>query len=203
MRAVRALVLDAEMRCALDEREVEFLWAAPTQIYGSNGWRQNNGSISERTPYPTGNFKMAVRHGGEGNAKDVLNRRKLLLSSISLGRAEADAAEAEAAAAGDPHSGCPIRLPALDEMRRHKPSAGGNGGGLALGSGVLEPARAVVGASGELREFGSLWGGDGQRPLPSEGSPGRDYPMPRRPDGYVTPRTLEGDQQRARAGGAA
>ena len=84
MRAVRALVLDAEMRCALDEREVEFLWAAPTQIYGSHGWRGNNGSISERTPYPTGNFKMAVRHGGEGNAKDVLSRRKLLLSSAML-----------------------------------------------------------------------------------------------------------------------
>jgi ribosomal protein L29 len=36
-------------RCALDEREIEFLWAAPGHIYGQHGWRPNNGSRSERT----------------------------------------------------------------------------------------------------------------------------------------------------------
>ena len=40
-KAVRALVLDAELRCALDERELEFLWAAPSQVYGQHGWRRN------------------------------------------------------------------------------------------------------------------------------------------------------------------
>ena len=39
VKAVRALTADAEMRCALDEREIEFLWAAPSHIYGSHGWR--------------------------------------------------------------------------------------------------------------------------------------------------------------------
>jgi chromosome segregation ATPase len=63
IKAVRALTQDAEMRCALDEREIEFLWAAPGHIYGQHGWRPNNGSKSERTPYPAGNFQMAVKHG--------------------------------------------------------------------------------------------------------------------------------------------
>lgn len=85
VRAVRALTADAEMRAALDEREVEFLWAAPSQIYGAHGWRPNNGSKSERTPYPVGNFKLAVRHGGEGNAHDVLAQRRKWLNSITVG----------------------------------------------------------------------------------------------------------------------
>ena len=63
LKAVRALAADAELRCALDEREMEFLWAAPSQIYGQHGWRSNNGSVSERTPYPVNNFKVAVRRG--------------------------------------------------------------------------------------------------------------------------------------------
>lgn len=88
VRAVRALTQDAEMRCSLDEREIEFLWAAPGHIYGAHGWRPNNGSKSERTPYPAGNFKMAVRHGSEGNARDVLERRKQWLNSITLGARE-------------------------------------------------------------------------------------------------------------------
>jgi hypothetical protein len=88
IKAVRALTHDAEMRAALDEREIEFLWAAPAQIYGAHGWRANNGSKSERTPYPVGNFKMAVRHGTEGNARDVLAARKRWLNSITFGKRE-------------------------------------------------------------------------------------------------------------------
>ena len=102
IKAVRALTADAEMRAALDEREIEFLWAAPGQIYGQHGWRPNNGSKSERTPYPVGNFKMAVRHGTEGNARDVLARRKKWLNSITVGQREADALENDAANAGGP-----------------------------------------------------------------------------------------------------
>ena len=142
--------------------------------------------MSERTPYPTGNFKMAVRHGGEGNARDVLARRKLLLSSVALGKKEAEAAEAEASAVGDPHNSTPIRLPAVDEMRRHAPTA-------TAGSGVLEPARALIGASGEIREFGPLpppGPAPHGRPLPSEGSPGRKFARktPCSPDVSTTPR---------------
>jgi len=88
IKAVRALTADAEMRAALDEREIEFLWAAPGHIYGQHGWRPNNGSKSERTPYPVGNFKMAVRHGTEGNARDVLAQRRKWLNSITIGRRE-------------------------------------------------------------------------------------------------------------------
>ena len=81
IRAVKALTCDAEMRCALDEREIEFR-AAPSHIYGRHGY-ENNGSKSERTAYPAGDFKLAVRHGGEGNARDVIERRKKWLNSIT------------------------------------------------------------------------------------------------------------------------
>ena len=145
VKAVRALTADAEMRCALDEREIEFLWAAPSHIYGQHGWRENNGSLSERTAYPAGNFKvkqgnykMAVRHGTEGNAKDVLTQRKKWLNSITLGQREALAAEAAAIAAGGAMAGAPVRLPALDEYTKSG-RPGSNGG-------MLEPAHALLGS---------------------------------------------------------
>ena len=124
IKAVRALTVDAEMRAALDEREIEFLWAAPGHIYGQHGWRPNNGSQSERTPYPVGNFKMAVRHGTEGNARDVLNSRKKWLNSITVGRREAEAMENAAANAGGPADKAvvPVRLPDIDEYRRKRGS---------------------------------------------------------------------------------
>ena len=124
IKAVRALTADAEMRAALDEREIEFLWAAPGQIYGQHGWRPNNGSKSERTPYPVGNFKMAVRHGTEGNARDVLARRKKWLNSITVGQREADALENDAANAGGPadKAAVPVRLPDIEEYRKARGS---------------------------------------------------------------------------------
>jgi len=151
LKAVRALAADAELRCALDEREMEFLWAAPSQIYGQHGWRANNGSVSERTPYPVGNFKVAVRHGAEGNARDVLSRRKQLLNSISTGTREVSRAEIEAIVAGTPDTvGSPVRLPAVDEIKRNKlggrssrPGSGGSGRGS---EGILGPARDLLDA---------------------------------------------------------
>ena len=118
IKAIRALTADAEMRAALDEREIEFLWAAPSHIYGSHGWRPNNGSKSERTPYPAGNFKMAVRHGSEGHARDVLAQRRKWLNSITIGQRAAVALENEATAAGTEPDGVPIRLPDIDELKR-------------------------------------------------------------------------------------
>ena len=152
-KAVRALVLDAELRCSLDEREVEFLWAAPSQVYGQHGWRKNNGSLAERTPYPAGNFKLAVRHGSESNARDVLQRRRRLLGSIALGKQGVDAAEAEASTLGAA-CGPPVRLPQMDEMRRRWPAT--------TSGPLLEPARAVLSADGDLREFA---------PIPPPGHP--------------------------------
>lgn len=154
MKAVRALTADAQVRCSLDEREMEFLWAAPSQIYGSHGWRPNNGSLSERTPYPVGNFKVAVKHGGEGNAREALNKRKQMLNSISLGRKEVESAEADAMMAGTPdHAyGSPVRLPAVDEIRRRpretgrhsRPGSGGPHSPQGGQNSLLEPARQLL-----------------------------------------------------------
>ena len=150
VRAVRALVLDAEMRCALDEREIEFLWAAPSHIYGQHGWRPNNGSMSERTPYPVGNFKMGVRHGTEGNAKDVLTQRKKWLNSITVGMQRAMQAEAAAAEQGAALAGAPVRLPALEELRHFQkpnPLLGNPASRPGTGnSGILQPAHALLAA---------------------------------------------------------
>ena len=154
IKAVRALTADAEMRCALDEREMEFLWAAPSHIYGSHGWRDNNGSQSERTPYPVGNFKMkqqqgapykmAVRHGTEGNAKDVLNQRKKWLNSITVGKRAALEQENAAIQAGGAIVGAPVRLPALDEYAKFQQQRGAR---PATGEGgVLQPAHELLGA---------------------------------------------------------
>jgi len=156
VRAVRALALDADLRCSLDEREVEFLWAAPSQVYGAHGWRKNNGSLSERTPYPAGDFKLAVRHGSEQSAADVLSSRRRLLGSIALAKHEVAAAEADASAAGSVGVGNPVRMPSVDELRKHWSS-----GSAPLG-GMLEPAHAVLGANGDLREFA---------PIPPPGAP--------------------------------
>ena len=157
VRAVKALVLDAEMRCALDERELEFMWAAPSKIYGAHGWRDNNGSVSERTPYPSGNFKVAVRHGAEGNARELLARRRRLIGAISLGQRQLDAVDADAMGAGSGGGGVPIRLPSVDEFKRRALTN-------SSGSTVLEPARAILDATGtgELREFA---------PMPPPGRP--------------------------------
>lgn len=141
VKAVRALTADAEMRCSLDEREIEFLWAAPTEIYGQHGWRPNNGSQSERTPYPVGNFKMAVRHGAEGNARDVLTRRKKWLNSITLGKRAMEEAEGAAMEAGGGQGGAPVRLPALDEYARFKGRASRP---ETPSGGILGPAHALL-----------------------------------------------------------
>ncbi len=179
IKAVRALTQDADMRCALDEREIEFLWAAPAQIYGQHGWRPNNGSKSERTPYPAGNFKMAVKHGGEMNAKEVIARRKKWLNSITVGQRDALDDEADAADAGNPH-GVPIRLPTLDEIKRGGSRVGSPNGdeveimpASTATSSVLEPARALLEAHpdysmGGLPRIGAAGAG---RPLPQEGKP--------------------------------
>ena len=143
VKAVRALTADAEMRCALDEREIEFLWAAPSHIYGSHGWRPNNGSKSERTPYPVGNFKMAVRHGTEGNARDVLKKRQQWLNSITVGRRQSDISEYQAIMSGAPAAGNPVRLPDIDEVSKYKGNIADDatGGG---GSPLLEPAHSLI-----------------------------------------------------------
>lgn len=151
VKAVRALTADAEMRCALDEREIEFLWAAPAHIYGQHGWRDNNGSQSERTPYPVGNYKvgkgnykMGVRHGTEGNAKDVLNQRKKWLNSITVGKRAALEQENAAIQAGGALAGAPVRLPALDEYNRYTNARGSR---PATGeAGMLQPAHELIGS---------------------------------------------------------
>ena len=122
------------------------MWAAPSKIYGAHGWRDNNGSVS-RTPYP--NFKVAVRHGAEGNARE--------LGAISLGQRQLDAADADAMGAGSGGGGVPIRLPSVDEFKRRALTN-------SSGSTVLEPARAILDATGtgELREFA---------PMPPPGRP--------------------------------
>ena len=144
IKAIRALTADAEMRAALDEREIEFLWAAPSHIYGSHGWRPNNGSKSERTPYPAGNFKMAVRHGSEGHARDVLAQRRKWLNSITVGSRAADALESEASAAGTEPEGVPIRLPDIDEMKRR---GGPSSRADSPQSHLLEPAHRLLSAN--------------------------------------------------------
>ena len=150
LKAVKALTCDAEMRCALDEREIEFLWTAPGHIYGRHGWRENNGSKSERTAYPAGDFTLAVRHGGEGNARDVIERRKKWLNSITLGQRAVEHEEADAIAAGSPQGQhVPLRLPEIDEMRRKAPrsrpdSPSATAAGSVGGSTLLGPAHAFL-----------------------------------------------------------
>jgi len=155
--AVRAHPADAEMRCALDEREIEFLWAAPSHIYGQHGWRDNNGSVSERTPYPVGNFKMGVRHGTEGNARDVLQNRKKWLNSITVGKRQSEEMEAQGVDAGSAQAGAPVRLPALDEFSRYN---SGPRPGSPRTAGILGPAHSLIGT-----HSASVGGGVG---LPSQ-----------------------------------
>lgn len=168
---VRALTCDAEMRCALDEREIEFLWAAPGHIYGAHGWRPNNGSKSERTPYPVGNFKMAVRHGGEGNARELVERRKRWLNSITVGRREVDDEENTAIAAGASPQSIPVRLPDIDEVKRR---GGHSRPDSPSSSGILSPAHHLL--SQHPQTMGNAVGmsphAGGRTPMPpSPGSP--------------------------------
>ena len=150
VEAVRALTADAEMRCALDERELEFLWSAPSHIYGAHGWRANNGSMSERTAYPVGNFKLDVRHGTEGKAKDVLSSRKKWLNSITVGRRDVSYTEEAAILAGGGQAGAPVRLPALDEFNKFggfmPKGARTSRPDSPTGSSILDPAHALLSA---------------------------------------------------------
>jgi len=92
-KLVHALASDAEMRCALDEEMTEMLEhglqdkskaTGPTHIYGSHGWRNTQGSVTERfgatkgAPMPAG-----MGHKGAGSLqRDVLNQRRKLISSM-------------------------------------------------------------------------------------------------------------------------
>lgn len=196
--AVRALTCDAEMRCSLDEREIEFLWAAPGHIYGAHGWRPNNGSKSERTSYPVGNFKVATRHGSEGNAQEVLHRRKKWLNSITIGRRATDAEELDAMRASFPEPGVPVRLPDIDEFnRRASPhhygspetpssvmtsaacdSSLSHSPGGHSGSGVLSPAHQMLSKHPLASLSGGVMGGFG---LPQPVPPGDSPPGARSP----------------------
>jgi hypothetical protein len=112
--------------------------------------------------YPVGNFKMAVRHGGEGNAKDVIERRKRWLNSITIGRRQVDDEELAAIGAGTV-AGPPVRLPDIDEVKRkasRSPRAD-SPGNATFGSTVLGPAHNFIATH--------LHTPNGMRPSPPEG----------------------------------
>ena len=78
----------------------------------------------------------------------MIARRQKWLNSITVGKRTAELEETMASESGVPQ-GTPIRLPAVDEMRRHQQNGGAdpmkpNGGGL--GSSVLGPARDMLAA---------------------------------------------------------
>ena len=76
---------------------------------------------------------------------------------VSLGQRQLDAVDADAMGAGSGGGGVPIRLPSVDEFKRRALTN-------SSGSTVLEPARAILDATGtgELREFA---------PMPPPGRP--------------------------------
>ena len=84
---------------------------------------------------------MAVRHGTEGNARDVLEQRKKWLNSITVGRREAEQMEADAALAGAPsdRAAAPVRLPDIEEQYRRPQTDS-----LMTPGGVLTPAHALL-----------------------------------------------------------
>ena len=66
LKAVRALAADAELRCALDEREMEFLWAAPSQIYGQHSiYRQEQPGAATSTEETPEKAPTASTPGGD------------------------------------------------------------------------------------------------------------------------------------------
>ena len=78
-------------------------------------------------------------------------------SKMALGQRQLDAVDADAMGAGSGGGGVPIRLPSVDEFKRRALTN-------SSGSTVLEPARAILDATGtgELREFA---------PMPPPGRP--------------------------------